>query len=198
MKKLPLTAALIALSIVTPVPAQTIRAGGSSDAVFDLSKIRIRNFGRVNEIYYRGAQPRAGDYDDLSALGVRTVINLTSHDRDAAEQAMVEAAGMRYVQIPMTTRQPPTDAQLADFFSIVDDPASQPVYVHCVGGRHRTGVMTAVYRIGRHGWDAKQAFREMKQYDFGADFLHPEFKDFVFEYGAEATRKAAASGAATR
>jgi protein tyrosine/serine phosphatase len=196
MKKLPLTVALIALFLVTPVPAQTVRE--SSDAVLDVSKVRVRNFGRINEIYYRGAQPKERDYEDLSALGVRTVINLTSHDRDATEQAMVEAAGMRYVQIPMTTRQPPTEVQLADFFSIVDDPANQPVYVHCVGGRHRTGVMTAAYRMSRHGWDAKQAFREMKKYDFGADFLHPEFKDFVFEYGAEAARKAAASGAATR
>lgn len=189
-RNLPLATALIGFSLVTPAPAQTVQAGGSPAAVFDVSKIRISNFGRINDGYYRGAQPKGRDYTDLATLGVRTVINLTSDDRDATEHALVESAGMRYVQIPMTTHQPPTAAQLAEFFSIVDDHARQPVYVHCVGGRHRTGVMTAVYRMTRDGWDAKKAFREMKQYDFGADFLHREFKDFVFEYGALAARNA--------
>ena len=76
----------------------------------------------------------------------------------------------------------PTTAQLAHFFDIVNDPANQPVYVHCVGGRHRTGVMTAAYRITRDAWTSEQAFKEMKQYKFGADFLHLEFKAFISGY----------------
>ena len=95
---------------------------------------------------------------------------------------MAERSGMKYVQIPMTTRQAPTSAQLAEFLAIVNDPANQPVYVHCVGGRHRTGVMTAAYRMTQDGWNGEQAFAEMKQYKFGADFLHPEFKAFVYGY----------------
>ena len=65
---------------------------------------------------------------------------------------------------------------------IVNDPASGPVFVHCVGGRHRTGVMTASYRMTHEGWTAERAFSEMIQYKFGADFLHPEFKGFVYSY----------------
>ena len=42
--------------------------------------------------------------------------------------------------------------------------------------------MTAVYRMAQEGWDAAQAFAEMKKYNFGADYLHPEFKKFVFGY----------------
>ena len=61
---------------------------------------------------------------------------------------------MTYFQIPMTTRVAPTAAQLTQFLNIVNDPASQPVYVHCVGGRHRTGVMTAAYRITHDRVDA--------------------------------------------
>jgi len=38
--------------------------------------------------------------------------------------------------------------------------------------------MTAAYRMTLAGRTADQAFKEMKQYNFGADFLHPEFKDF--------------------
>src|SRR5262245_24526373 len=147
----------------------------------NLSQVRIDNFGRVNDNYYRGAQPVGRDYTDLAAIGVKTLVNLTS-DADPAERAMAERAGMRYFQIPMTTHQSPTDAQLALFMSIVNDPANQPVYVHCVGGRHRTGVMTAAYRMSEDGWTADRAFKEMKDFKFGADFLHSEFKEFVFAY----------------
>ena len=174
-------ALLVALSLASPVAtrADGVRPGAG---IADLSAIRIDNFGRVDPVLYRGAQPEGRDYQDLKQLGVKSIVNLTSDDSDASEKTMTESAGMTYVQIPMTTHTPPTAAQLGEFLRIVNDPASQPVYVHCVGGRHRTGVMTAVYRMTHDGWTADRAFKEMKQYNFGADFLHNEFKDFVYGY----------------
>jgi tyrosine-protein phosphatase SIW14 len=164
-------------------------------AAGDASTIRIDNFGRVDATYYRGAQPQGRDYTDLAALGVKAVINLTSDDADASEKGMTERVGMHYFQIPMTTHQVPSAPQLAEFMKIVADPANQPVYVHCVGGRHRTGVMTAIYRMMHDGWDATRAFTEMKQYKFGADFLHPEFKQFVYDYRATLAHAAAEAAA---
>jgi len=181
------TAALIlTLSLSVPTLAGTDTSAKASAAVVDISAVQIDNFGRVDSHYYRGAQPQGRDYADLVALGVKTVINLTSDDAEADEQAMVESAGMKYVHIPMTTRTEPTSAQLAEFLKIVNDPAQQPVYVHCVGGRHRTGVMTAVYRMNEGHLTSDQAFAEMKQFKFGADFLHPEFKRFVYAYHPDA------------
>jgi protein tyrosine/serine phosphatase len=164
--------------LVTPAAAQSRDVGSS--------KIQIDNFGQISKAYYRGAQPQGRDYGDLATLGVKTLINLTSDDADATEQAMAERAGMKYIQIPMNTHTPPTSEQLAQFLALVNDPANQPVYVHCVGGRHRTGVMTAAYRMTQDGWSSEQAFAEMKKYKFGADFLHPEFKAFVYDYRAPA------------
>jgi protein tyrosine/serine phosphatase len=180
-----LAAILAAIAMAVPAGAQ---AG-------DISSIRVDNFGKVNERYYRGAQPAGRDYTDLATLGVKTIINLTSDDAQADEPALAVAAGMRYVQIPMSTHTAPTPAQLAQFLGIVNDPASQPVYVHCVGGRHRTGVMTAAYRMTQEAWTSDRAFQEMKQYKFGADFLHPEFKTFVFGYRAPAANAVAATKA---
>jgi protein tyrosine/serine phosphatase len=88
----------------------------------------------------------------------------------------------------------PTSAQLAQFLALVNDPASQPVYVHCVGGRHRTGVMTAVYRMTHDGITGKAAFQEMKQYKYGPDFLHPEFKKFVESYEVKKSTAAVVAG----
>ena len=180
-------ALLLACALASPAAASV-----------DLSTIHIDNFGRVNDNYYRGAQPQGRDYADLAALGVKTLVDLTSDDSDASERGRAEQAGMKYFQIPMTTHEPPTAAKLAEFMSIVNDPARQPVYVHCVGGRHRTGVMTAAYRMTEDGWTADQAFKEMKQYNFGADFLHSEFKQFVYGYRPElaaASRRAVTSSA---
>jgi protein tyrosine/serine phosphatase len=160
-----------------------LAASAAADAPF-AGSIRIDNFGQVNSRYYRGAQPKGGDYANLAAFGVKTVIDLTK-DGDAQEASVVKAAGMAFYRIPMTTHEPPSKDKVARFLEIVNDPANQPVYVHCQGGRHRTGVMTAVYRMTNDRWTADQAFAEMKKYRFGADFLHPEFKQFVYGYQPE-------------
>jgi len=149
-----------------------------------VSAITIDNFGQVDANYYRGAQPNGQDYANLAALGVKTIIDLTK-DGNLAEASLARAAGMHFVRIPMTTRVVPTPDQIAEFLRIVSDPGNQPVYVHCQGGRHRTGVMTAVYRLTKDRWTPDQAFAEMKKYKFGADFLHPEFKSFVYGYRAD-------------
>jgi protein tyrosine/serine phosphatase len=140
----------------------------------------------ISSTYYRGAQPKGHDYADLAALGIKTVIDLTDDDADPSEPGMVKGAGMKAIRIPMSTHTPPTAQQLSQFLKIVDDPARQPVYVHCVGGRHRTGVMTAAYRMTDEGWSGDKAFAEMKQFKYGADFLHPEFKQFVYAFKPEA------------
>jgi protein tyrosine/serine phosphatase len=148
-----------------------------------LSRIRIGNFGRINDNYYRGAQPETRDYTDLAAIGVKTVIDLTS-DGLEDEQALAERAGMKFYRIPLTTFDRPADAAVAKFLKLVNDPANQPVYVHCQGGRHRTGVMTAVYRMTHDGWTADQAYTEMKQYHFEGLLSHPTLKHFVYDYYA--------------
>jgi hypothetical protein len=47
--------------------------------------------------------------------------------------------------------------------------------------------MTAAYRMTNEGWTADRAFAEMKQYKFGADFLHPEFKAYVLGFKPESS-----------
>jgi protein tyrosine/serine phosphatase len=169
----PLYAAILAVMTVASVTQAAADAKRST---------RIENFGRINDNYYRGGQPYGRDYQDLAAMGIRTIIDLQEADGDPNEASAARAAGITYYRIPMSTHRPPTSDQLASFFKLVSDPAAQPVYVHCKGGRHRTGVMTAAYRMSFDGWKPERAFTEMKQYDFGPDFLHPEFKKYVYSY----------------
>jgi tyrosine-protein phosphatase SIW14 len=175
------TAILVASALAIPASAKSGNGSATSTVDASRSSIRIENFGSINKSYFRGAQPEGRDYRDLAALGVKMVLDLQK-DGVAEEAALVEAAGMKFLRIPMTTHVAPTPEQVALFLKHVSDPANQPVYVHCAGGRHRTGVMTAVYRMTIDGWSAERAFAEMKKYKFGADFLHAEFKEFVYGF----------------
>src|SRR5262245_35702437 len=92
------------------------------------TNVDIDNFGQVNANYYRGGQPDEDDWADLKTLGVKTIIDL-QRDGNPAEQRLVEAAGMKFYRIGMTTRTDPTKEQLAQFIKLVNDPKNQPVYV---------------------------------------------------------------------
>ena len=173
-------ALIVAVSIAAPGYAKDTQESTAPAA--KAPAVHIDNFGRINEHYYRGAQPAGQDFSDLAKLGIKTIIDLTNGDGDTNEQRLAESVGMKFVNIAMSTRVVPTVEQIATFLSLVNDPAKQPVYVHCVGGRHRTGVMTAIYRMTSDRWAGDQAFKEMKSYKYGADFLHPEFKKFVLAF----------------
>ena len=167
-------AVLMAFSLAASLAAQP-------NSPTSLAAIHIDNFGKINDNYYRGAQPNSGDYADLAALGVRTVIDLTRDGR-SDEEGLVTRTGMRFFRIPMTTSDRPEETAVAQFLKLVDDPANQPVYVHCQGGRHRTGVMTAVFRMTEDGWTADRAYAEMKQFNFEGFPSHPTLKQFVFDF----------------
>jgi len=162
------------------------------------ANIKIKNFGQMDERFFRGGQPKESDYKDLAALGVKTVIDLQTDTTDY-EKRDVEALGMRYVNIPMSDTKYPPSAQIEQFLKLVDDPSTGKFFVHCAGGRHRTGVMGAVYRFNKYNWNFDQVYSEMKNYDFYTRWGHGDMKKFVEEYArnypVKTTTTAAASGA---
>ena len=146
-------------------------------------KIKIKNFGQMDERFFRGAQPKEDDYKDLAALGIKTVIDLRDDPEDY-EKPAVEALGMRYVNIPMIGKKYPKAESVEQFLKLVDDPSTGKFFVHCAGGRHRTGAMGAVYRFTHYGWNFDQVYKEMKDYDFYTSWGHGDFKTFVEDYWA--------------
>jgi hypothetical protein len=89
---------------------------------------------------------------------------------------------MRYVNIPMVDKKYPTAEATEAFLKAVGDPNTGKFFVHCAGGRHRTGAMGAVYRYEFYGWNFDQVYKEMKTYDFYTAWGHGSFKDFVRDY----------------
>jgi len=157
--------------------------------------IKIGNFGQMDERFYRGSRPKDNDYQALAALGIKTIIDLTDNSK-AYEQPAVEAAGLRYINIPMVDKSYPTVDQVNQFLKVVDDPSTGKFFVHCAGGRHRTGVMGAVYRFTHNHWNLNQVLAEMDQYEFNSGFGHGKQKDFVTDYWQQIQSKQANAAAA--
>jgi protein tyrosine phosphatase (PTP) superfamily phosphohydrolase (DUF442 family) len=150
----------------------------------------------MDENFYRGAQPKQGDYQALKALGIQTVIDLQA-EPEAYSRAEVEAAGMKYVNIPIIDKSYPTPENIEMFLKVVNDPATGVFFAHCAGGRHRTGDIGAVYRFVKYGWDFDKAYQEMKNYDFYSSWGHGKQKDFVIDYAAKIESQRMKTTAAT-
>lgn len=157
--------------------------------------VNIKNFGQMDEHYFRGAQPEKADYQSLKDLGVNTVVDLRNDPTDY-EKTEVEALGMKYVNIPMSGWRSPKDRDLETFLDLVNDPATGTIYVHCKAGIHRTGVAGAVYRFTKYGWNYDQAYQEMKNYNFSSGLVHGALKGYVKDY-AEKMRETHASAPVT-
>ena len=154
--------------------------------------IHIKNFGQMDERFYRGAEPKGQeDFEALKSLGIHTVIDLQAKP-EPSERGWVESQGMRYVNIPMVDKAYPKPEWVTAFMKTVNDPSTGKFFVHCAGGRHRTGSMGAVYRFEKYGWSYDQVYAEMKQYDFYTSWGHGDFKTFVEDYARQTQARHAA------
>jgi protein tyrosine/serine phosphatase len=161
----------------------------SVSARAETSPVHVNNFARVSNAYYRGGQPEGQNYQELAALGIKTVIDL-KHDA-GVESNIVQRSGMRFYSIPLTTTSAPSADSVQTFLKLVNDPSNQPVFVHCQGGRDRTGLMTAIYRVSHDGWDALQAYAEMKQYGYPSAVGSHVLKHFLYDYARRLTPSSA-------
>ncbi len=160
------------------------------------SNIKISNFGQMDDRFYRGARPKQKDFQALKDIGIKTVIDLT--DNTPEERGYVESLGMKYVNIAIPDKQDPSDAQIAQFLKLVNDPATGKFYVHCAGGRHRTGVMGAIYRFNDYHWNFDQAYNEMLKFDFYTSNGHGGQKTFVENYARRFQSGSATPASATQ
>ena len=179
-----LLAFVAVLSIAVVTSAQKVSDSSSNQT------IKIKNFGQMDDRFYRGAQPKEQDYKALAELGIKTIIDLRE-DTETYSKSAVEAQGMTYINIPMIAKKYPTPEAIETFLKTVNDPATGKFYVHCAGGRHRTGAMGAVYRYQFYNWDFEQVYKEMKKFDFYTSWGHGAFKDFVKDYYAQSQQSKA-------
>jgi hypothetical protein len=142
--------------------------------------------------FYRSGQLTADGLEEvIRRYGIRTVVNLQNEAPDPLiprsyyrgprirESELCESLGVRYVLLEPDLVDPacvPPDRPkvVDDFLRILDDPAAYPVLLHCKAGLHRTGLLTAIYRMEYDGWGLGAAVRELRANGFGDDAAHAD------------------------
>jgi protein tyrosine phosphatase (PTP) superfamily phosphohydrolase (DUF442 family) len=167
---------LIAAGCVSPsVPSATPAPEGCELATRCTDAQGIENFARVDANLYRGAFPSPAGVRYLQALGVKTVVCFRQRHSCCEE---VEAAGLTYVDLGLQAgifgSEPPTEDQVQRFFSVLLDPARQPVFICCKRGKDRTGTMAALYRLEVDGWTNAEAIQEMQAFGY-----HDIYRDLI-------------------
>ncbi|MDN0073755.1 tyrosine-protein phosphatase [Crenobacter sp. SG2303] len=130
----------------------------------------VPNFRTVDSGVYRGGQPTAEGWAYLKSLGVRTVVKLDlpseGSDEEAARLGMtvVDASGP-----PSDLKnfyEAPNPARIRLAVETLEDENRWPIYVHCLHGQDRTGLIVGLFRVRHDHYTKSQAFTEMRENNF--------------------------------
>lgn len=113
-------------------------------------------------VYYGRVPKSEADYGQLQSLGIKTVLELRRFmpGRSAREECQVTTHGMIYRHIDFGFH-PTRDCSPEAALQALADPALRPIYMHCVLGRDRTGLVVALYRVRYLGWAYSKAYADM-------------------------------------
>jgi protein tyrosine/serine phosphatase len=148
----------------------------------EIDDIPVKNFSSVTKWFYRGGQPDSAAIIALVDKGIRTIISLRWNSSSIKnEKLLVEKYGLNFYSIPLSYWILPSQKVIDQFLAIVDDSDKHPIYLHCLHGRDRTGMLTAIYRIASENWSADGAYAEMKANGFRHIRMH-QFKWAVYGF----------------
>lgn len=161
-----------ALFLAAAIPTFTLAAS-------DLTG--VRNFQKVDDHVYRGAQPTNQGFLNLAKMGIATVVDLReSGDRAKAEEKFVKAAGMQYISVPMKGMETPADASVMKVLALLEDKTAGPVFVHCLRGADRTGGVIACYRVEHDHWQNDRAVAEARS--LGMSWYQRAIQHYVLNF----------------
>lgn len=144
-----------------PTPPVSQQPAGQPDPAAPAPE-GIVQFSRVDATVACGGATNPAAFAALAAEGFRSVINLRLPNEPGVseEEAAVEAAGLRYVHLPLDGNAP--DPAVAErFLDVIADPAIKPVYIHCASA-NRVGAVWAIKRVVQDGWTRERALDEAR------------------------------------
>lgn len=179
------------LAMIVGVPSAYYRASYAH-----AKRFRVVEDGRL----YRSGQLTATGFSEVfKRFGIKTVINLQQEAKDpflpnswrgqpqVRESELCESLGVRYIQLDGGVLDHPDlpagsrPLVIDQFFAVVDDPKNWPILIHCKAGLHRTGLVTAVYRMEYNQWKTREAVEELKANGFGT-FNASEADEYVVRF----------------
>jgi len=123
------------------------------------------NLHRVEEKFFRSAQPDAQGFKGLSAAhGVRTVISLRAFNSD---EPLARGLDLKLLRVRINTWNIEREDVVAALQHLRRASRDAPVLLHCQHGADRTGMISALYRILYQGWSKDAVLDEMQNGMFG-------------------------------
>ena len=140
----------------------------------------VTNYTRVDVAIGCGGATTAEAFPFLRKEGFTSVINLRLQDEPGADveasKAAAEAAGLKYIHLPLNGHAPSTQAVDA-ILAAVKDPSNTPVYIHCATA-NRVGAVWLIKRVVVDGWDIGRATAEAER----IGLRNPRLKQFALDY----------------
>jgi uncharacterized protein (TIGR01244 family) len=120
----------------------------------------------AQDVVFSG-QPTAEQLAGYAKEGVKVVVNLRTPDEMAKlgldEKAIVEGAGMRYVNVPFVATAPPKDEELAGLMKLLGEAKPEGrVVLHCASS-NRVGYVWGLYQAKEKGASVEKAVEEAKK-----------------------------------
>jgi len=187
---------------------------------FALYRAQYATTKRLREVtpgrFYRSGQMNAAGFrETIDRYKIKTVVNLQHenpdphlaanwlgkpviHEKELCEQLKVRYVLMTPDILPTPNDLTKTPPAVEEFVNLLDDESAYPILIHCKAGLHRTGRLTAIYRMEKEGWDTGEALRELRAngYGFGTASEADDFViQFVQNYRPRAVKLHAAGGA---
>jgi protein tyrosine/serine phosphatase len=159
-----------------------------------LSVAGLPNLHKVSDNLYRSAQPTEEGFQNLSSLGIKTVVSLRELHSD---KKLLGKTDIACESIRMNAWHA-EEEDVVRFLRIVNDPARTPMLVHCEHGADRTGMMCAFYRIAVQGWSKEDALREMTDGGFGFHEVWQNLLRYIDAVDIERVKMKAGIGSSPR
>jgi protein tyrosine phosphatase (PTP) superfamily phosphohydrolase (DUF442 family) len=182
------SALLLSLSLLAAVPAAQAAPGPlprPSEWATRVDSTSVPNLYRIEDGFYRAAQPTADGFKELATLGVKCVLDVAG---GAGDDGLVEKGSLKLFHVPMSAFGLRDDRVLAAL-KIMADPQNRPLLIHCQQGADRTGAMVALYRVVVQGWTAEKAVEEMTKGGYHHSALWKDLETYVLKADAAAIRK---------
>ncbi len=122
----------------------------------------IDRFAQVSPGIYRGARPGKSGVQLLKGMGIKTIVDLENVDAAVQqEKGWATTAGISFYSIPLSGFWAPKDIDTERVLDLLSDSRNQPLFIHCLHGEDRTGLMVGLHRVFNEGIKASVAYKEM-------------------------------------
>lgn len=176
-----LSTALFVLSLVNH--SASLAQTRPSTWATKVSSKNLTNLYKVSDELYRSEQPTHDAFVELSGMGVKSVLNLRTTQKD---DDLIGMISIKPFLIPMDAGSF-SDKDIVDALQVIVD-APKPILVHCRHGSDRTGVVVAMYRIVFQNWTKEEALDELMNGGYGYHSYYKNILEYIKNVNVESIR----------